>query len=92
VAGPHPDVEDILEDPQLGDWQLPLLRRHNLRYVVSDRRPASSDGLRGYYFSTAGSTEGRLPKGVTAKFEAVPGAARIYSNGPITVFDLRGRP
>jgi hypothetical protein len=92
VAGPHPDVEDILEDPQLGDWQLPLLRRHNLRYVVSDRRPASSDGLRGYYFSTAGSTEGRLPKGVTAKFEAAPGAARVYSNGPITVFDLRGRP
>jgi hypothetical protein len=92
LAGPYPDVEDILEDPQLGDWQLPLLRRHKLRYVVSDRRPASSDGLRGYYFSTNGSAEGRLPWGVTAKFERVPGAARVYSNGPITVFDLEGRP
>jgi hypothetical protein len=91
LTGPYPDVEDILEDPELGNWQLPLLRRHNLRYVVSDRRPASSDGLRGYYFSTGGSDEGRLPRGVTSKFEGVPGAARVYSNGPITVFDLEGQ-
>jgi hypothetical protein len=92
LAGPYPDVEDILEDPHLGSWQLPLLRRHELRYVVSDLRPASSDVLRGYYFSTGGSDEGRLPRNVTAKFARVPGAARIYSNGPITVFDLKGSP
>ncbi len=92
LAGPYPDVEGILEDPDLGSWQLPLLRRHKLRYIVSDRRPASSDGLRGYYFSTGGSAEGRLPRGVTAKFDAVPGAARIYNNGPITVFDLEAEP
>jgi len=91
LAGPYPDVEDILEDPDLGSWQLPLLRRHELRYVVSDLRPASSDGIRGYYFLTGGSDEGRLPRGVTAKFEGVPGVARIYSNGPITVFDLKGQ-
>jgi hypothetical protein len=92
LAGPYPDVEDILEDPELGSWQLPLLHRHKLRYVVSDLRPASSDGIRGYYFSTGGSDEGRLPRGVTAKFARVPGAARVYSNGPITVFDLEGHP
>jgi hypothetical protein len=92
LAGPYPDVEDILEDPHLASWQLPLLRRHELRYVVSDLRPASSDGIRGYYFSTGGSDEGRLSRKVTAKFDRVPGAARVYSNGPITVFDLKGRP
>ncbi len=91
LTGPYPDVEDILEDPQLGGWQLPLLRRHKLRYVVTDLRPAASDGLRGYYFTTGSSDEGRLPEGVSAKFNRVPGAARIYTNGPITVFDLKGR-
>jgi hypothetical protein len=71
--------------------QPPLLRRHNLRYVVSDLRPAGADGIRGYYFSTDDSDEGRLPRNATAKFNRVPGAARIYANGPITVFDLKGR-
>lgn len=91
LTGPYPDVRDILDDPGLGDWQLPLLRRHNLRYVVSDLRPAGADGIRGYYFSTDGSDEGRLPRSVAAKFNRVPGTARIYANGPITVFDLKGR-
>lgn len=91
IAGPHPDVVDILEDPNLAGWQLPLLRNHNLRYVVSDLRPASADGLRGYYFSVDDSEEGRLPRGVTAKFNRVPGVARVYANGPITVFDLEGK-
>lgn len=91
LTGPYPDVEGILEDPGLGSWQLPLLRRHKLRYVVSDLRPAAADGIRGYYFSTEDSDEGHLPRGVTAKFNRVPGAARIYANGPITVFDLEGR-
>jgi hypothetical protein len=92
LTGPHPDIVDILEDPDLAEWQLPLLRRHDLRYVVSDLRPAAADGLRGYYFSAEGTDEGRLPRAVTAKFNHVPGAARVYANGPITVFDLEGRP
>lgn len=91
LTGPYPDVEDVLEEPELGDWQLPLLRRHKLRYVVSDLRPAATDGLRGYYFPTDDSDEGRLPREVTAKFNRVPGVARIYTNGPITVFDLKGQ-
>jgi hypothetical protein len=91
LTGPRPNVVDILEDPNLGNWQLLLLRRHKLRYVVSDLRSASADGLRGYYFSIPGFAEGRLPRGVTAKFNRVPGVARIYANGPITVFDLKGK-
>jgi hypothetical protein len=91
LAGPYPNVEEILEDPDLAAWQLPLLRRHELRYVVTDLRPAGSDGIRGYYFSTRGSGEGRLSRAVAGKFSRVPGAARIYANGPIAVFDLKGQ-
>jgi hypothetical protein len=90
LTGPYPNVEGVLKDPDLGSWQLPLLRRHKLRYVVSDLRPAAADGIRGYYFTTDRSSEGRLPRSVTSKFNRVPGVARIYANGPITVFDLEG--
>ncbi len=93
LTGPFPNVEDILAEPELAGWQLPLLRRHHLRYVVSDLRNTSTDGLRGYYFSTGNGSarEELLPKSVTVKFNRVPGAARVYTNGTITVFDLEGR-
>ncbi len=45
-----PDIEDILDEESLAGWELPLLRRHNLRYVVGDRRAGRADSLRGYYF------------------------------------------
>ncbi len=93
LAGPHPDVEDILTTPEVESWQLPLLRRNRLRYVVADRRELSGDALRGYYFATEGRSAGGelMPRSVVAKFNRVPGAARLYTNGAITVFDLRGR-
>jgi len=69
--------------------------RHNRpRSVVADRRIASSDSVRGYYFSTNSPNAGGqlLPKGVVTKFNRVPGVARIYTNGAITVYDLKGEP
>lgn len=90
-AGPSPDVEDILTDPNLASWQLPLLRENQLRYVVVDRRAVSADGIRGYYFVRNNRKEPLLPVGVVSKFQDVPGAARIYANGLITVYDLKGR-
>lgn len=91
AAGPSPDVEDILTDPNMASWQLPLLRENGLRYVVVDRREISADGIRGYYFMRNNVDEPLLPLGVVTKFQRVPGAARIYSNGVITVYDLKGR-
>ena len=93
TAGPSPDVEDILTDPNLASWQLPLLRENDLRYVVVDRRKVSADGIRGYYFSRDDSPDSNplLPIGVVGKFQSLPGAARLYSNGAITVFDLKGK-
>ena len=59
------------------------------------RRPARSraDGIRGYYFTTdgAGIDEELLPESVGDQVRrASPARARIYTNGPITVFDLEG--
>jgi hypothetical protein len=92
LTGSSPDVEDVVENTSLEGWEVPLLRENDLRYVVIDRRELASDGIRGYFFTTdgAGFDEGLLPASVATKFDAVPGAARIYSNGPITVYDLDG--
>ncbi|MGA8745526.1 MAG: hypothetical protein WB507_06655 [Solirubrobacterales bacterium] len=92
TTGSSPDVEDIVTEPRLGNWQLPLLRSIGVRYVVIDRREISSDGIRGYYFSQNNNPAQNelLPRGVIRKFQALPGATQIYSNGTITVFDLEG--
>lgn len=92
ISGESPDVKDIVEGDELVGWELPLLRENDLRYVVVDRREIAGDGVRGYYFTTdgAGFDEELLPRSTVTKFEALPRAARIYSNGPITVFDMEG--
>jgi hypothetical protein len=88
LAGSSPDVEDVLEEEGLADWMVPLLRRNDIRYIAVDRRRVGSDSLRGYYFSRRDRDEELLPESVVSKFEEVPGISRVYSNGPITVFDL----
>lgn len=88
LAGSSPDIEDILDEEQLAGWMVPLLRRNDIRYVAVDRREVSTDSLRGYYFSRRDRGEGLRPPSVSAKFNEVPGVSRVYTNGPITVFDL----
>ena len=89
ATGPNPDVEDTLAEPALAPWQLRMLDENDLRYVVSDYREVSADGLRGYYFPVDnGSSEALFPTSAVTKFGKVPGAARVYSNGTITVYDM----
>jgi hypothetical protein len=92
LAGERPDIEDILSETAFVGWELPLLHHHHLRYVVVDRRLVSSDGLRGYFFTIDGSSaaDALLPRKVFTKFGSVPNAARIYANGDIAVYDLKG--
>jgi hypothetical protein len=87
-TGSSPDIEDVLDEEQLAGWMVPMLRRNDIRYIAVDRREISSDSLRGYYFSRRDKNEGLRPTSVSAKFNEVPGVSRVYTNGPITVFDL----
>ncbi len=92
IAGTAPDIEDIVDEESLEGWELPLLRENDIRYFVADRREHSGDTLRGYFFARRGSSVRELaPKSLISKFNDVPGAARVYTNGTITVFDLRAR-
>jgi hypothetical protein len=89
ATGPNPNVEDTLAARTLAPWQLRLLRENDLRYVVSDSREISADGLRGYYFPVDDADEPHFPLAAVTKFGKVPGAARVYSNGTITVYDMK---
>ena len=88
LAGKTPDIQDLLEETSLSDWELPLLRREGIRYVVTDRREISSDATRGYSFSIRGEEPELMPRSSVTKFADLPGAKRIYSSGDISVYDL----
>jgi hypothetical protein len=92
VSGEFPDIKDIIEERALEGWELPLLRRNNLRYVVADRREIGNDGIRGYFFSLEETApmERLLPREAVTKFARIPGASRVYANGDIAVYDLAG--
>ncbi|MGH2974741.1 MAG: hypothetical protein ACRDLL_07735 [Solirubrobacterales bacterium] len=92
LAGKTPDIQDMLEETAFSGWELPLLRRENLRYVVTDRREISFDGTRGYSFAIDGADEALLPLVSVTKFAELPGATRIYSSGDISIYDLGERP
>lgn len=91
-GGQGPDIEDIVDEPKLHDWQLPLLENHNLPYLVADRRLLSEDTLRGQFFSVEDQYGNELrEKGVVHKFSKIP-VARVWHSGRIVLFNLGDRP
>jgi len=90
LAGKHPDIEDLLQEPALSTWEIPLLQKNHIRYIVADARNIAHDSTRGYSFSTA--DELINPKSTVIKFSEIPGATRIYSSGEMSVYDLGEQP
>jgi hypothetical protein len=90
LGGTFPDVQDILRLPFIQEWQLELLRREDLRYVVVDRRLRSGNNDLAPWFTVQGEPEPLLPQGVVRKFEDL-GWHRIYDSGHIVVFDREAR-
>ncbi|MFN8216572.1 MAG: hypothetical protein U0R71_08245 [Solirubrobacterales bacterium] len=91
-AGESPDIEDILLSESLADWEIPLLRDHHIRYLVADNREIASDPISGYFFPIRGQAHrnAKVAPATIRKFGEIPGAARVYSNGSIAVYDLDG--
>jgi hypothetical protein len=91
-GGQGPDIEDIVDEPELAEWQLPLLETNNLPYVVADRRSISEDTLRGQYFPVRGEYGTELrEKGVVHKFSRIP-VGRVWHSGRLVLFNLKDRP
>ena len=91
-GGQGPDIEDIVGEPYLAPWQLPVLEKNHLPYVVADRRLNSEDTLRGQFFTVPGQYGAALrDKEVIHKFARIP-AGRVWDSGRIVLFNLRDRP
>jgi hypothetical protein len=90
-TGRSPDVLDVLQTSTLPQWELDLLHRYGISYVVVDRRLKSFDIEAGYFFGLRrGSTavKALLSPEVTRKFDAA-GAERLFDTGDIVVYDVR---
>jgi hypothetical protein len=90
ITGRHPDVADLLKSPTLESWELPLLRDHDVRYVVTDRRRRSFDNTAGYFFGfrSGPQRDERLPKSAVRKFRRFD---RIFDSGDIVIYKLGQR-
>ncbi len=75
--------------PRFTPSDLGLIRKDHIRYLVVDRRLASSLPLFGTYFEPGEAKPGtRLTPAELAKFDSVPGIDRIYDNGPVQIYDV----
>lgn len=88
-AGQSPDMADVLKSTTLASWELPLLRKYHVRFVVADRRLRAFDNTAGYYFGfrRGPRRDALLPLSVVRKWGRYD---RIYDSGQIVIFDLRG--
>ena len=81
-TGNNPPITKLLKTRTLHPWQVRLLRRLQIRYVVTNSQPSGADDANGYYFFRR---KGHARP--AAKFR-LAGAAPIYDSGDIVVFDL----
>ena len=76
-------------DQQLTPSDIALIRKDDIRYIVTDTRLTEGLPLFGAYI-TPGETgrPTRLTAAELEKFNSIPGVYRIYDNGAIQVYDL----
>jgi hypothetical protein len=83
----------ILLGSRFDATDLLALRGQSLAYIVVDRRLAREPPLIGYYVESdePGAFVRRLPVSVSAlsKFTPVAGVSKVYSDGPIDIYDTR---
>jgi hypothetical protein len=82
----------ILFSPRFGRADERAIHGQSLAYIVVDHRLSRELPLIGYYVESdePGAFTRRRPLSPAAleKFTAVPGVSRIYTNGPIDIYDV----
>jgi hypothetical protein len=81
--------ELIFFDRRLSIYDIYLIRKADIRYIVVDDRLAQGPPLYGTYIAD-GEPSTRLTLAELNKFNSYPFIKRIYDNGPIQVYDVTG--
>jgi hypothetical protein len=83
----------ILFSSRFDATDLRALRGQSLAYILVDRRLAREPPLIGYYVESdePGAFVRKLPVSANAlaKFTSVASLSKVYSNGPIDIYDTR---
>lgn len=87
-VGTRPPIATILRTKPLYPWQVAVLRRYGIRYVVTDAQPSSKDISAGYYFFPGNNSHSGLA--VAARKFGRAGAEPIYDSGDVVIYDLKG--
>ncbi len=95
AAGDRIDVKDAFLHPALQPGDVSRMARAGIRYVIADRRLATSLPYVGVYvergeLTTRGPWLTPLPVAALEKWDATEGADRIYDGGDIRIFDVGG--
>jgi hypothetical protein len=85
--GSVPDVEDTLNKPILANWMRKLLRDNRITLVVADRRKVSADNIVGFFFDVGHPS---LASAVAADKFNLPSVDRLYDDGNIVIYGVRG--
>lgn len=95
AAGDRIDVKDAYFDLAVRPWQLTRLSRVPVRYVIADRRLATSLPYVGVYvergeLTSEGPWVEPLPIEALDKWDRMDGVDRIYDAGDLRIFDIGG--
>jgi hypothetical protein len=99
VLGSYGDQNTVGDDgplytsPTLTPAAAQLVQAQSIGFVLVDLRLSEMLPVSGQYFpvdQNAGTYKRPLPRADLAKFNRVPGVARVYDSGDIVVYDLRG--
>ncbi len=83
------DPAPLFFDPQLTPSDISLIRKDDIRYIVTDTRLTEGLPLFGAYIAPGETGRPtRLTAAELEKFNSIPGVYRIYDNGAIQVYDL----
>src|SRR5690348_10827208 len=84
-ASPAP----LFFDHQLTPSDISLIRKEDIRYIVTDTRLTGGLPLFGAYIAPGETGRPtRLTAAELEKFNSIPGVHRVYDNGTIQVYDL----
>ena len=88
------DASRLLLDPQFTDKDIALIRATKLDYLIVDKRLSTGLPHQQYYIESGefggDNRTGPVSAAALAKFASVPGVVRVYDNGSLDIYDVRG--
>lgn len=88
------NLSPIFLRPALTPGDIQVMKNLRLQYLVIDQRITQGAPLYGYYFESweqmVYPTQIPLDPAALAKFDTLPNVSRVYDNGSIHIYDIRG--